>query len=97
MNKGNRKMKRVFQWRRYFEWKHLTLEEKLSIKRLLFLPILAYLIHHFFKQNLLLIIFMICGYIIYKKLEKGKANTMRRDFEDNNIAKDIPPPPINEN
>ena len=25
-----RQMKRVFQWRRYLEWKDLTVEEKLS-------------------------------------------------------------------
>ena len=30
-------------------------------------------------------------------VEKGKANTMRRDFEDNSLMKDIPPPPIQEN
>ena len=30
-------------------------------------------------------------------VEKGKANTMRRDFEDNNsMINDIPPPPISE-
>ena len=26
----SREMKRVFQWRRYLEWKELTYEEKLS-------------------------------------------------------------------
>ena len=28
-----REMKRVFQWKRYLNWKDLTAEEKLSVKR----------------------------------------------------------------
>ncbi len=35
----DREIKRVFQWRRYLEWKDLTDEERLSAKRLLLLPI----------------------------------------------------------
>jgi len=51
-----RKMIRVFQFRRYLEWKDLSLEEKLLAKRLLMLPIFAILIMDIFNQNLLLII-----------------------------------------
>ncbi len=66
-----REMKRVFQWRRYLEWKDLTPEEKLSAKRFLLLPIFAYLIIGIFNQNFLLIILLLIGYVLYKKFEKG--------------------------
>ena len=66
-----REMKRVFQWRRYFEWKDLTPEEKLSAKRFFFLPVFAYLIIEIFNQNFFLIILFLIGYVLYKKLEKG--------------------------
>ena len=66
-----RKMKRVFQWRRYLEWKDLTPEEKLSAKRLLLVPVFAYLILWIFNQNLLLIVLLLIGYVLYRKLEKG--------------------------
>ncbi len=66
-----REMKRVFQWRRYLEWKDLTPEEKILAKRLLFLPILAYLIIGIFNQNFSLIVLFLIGYVLYKKLEKG--------------------------
>ena len=66
-----RKMKRVFQWRRYLEWKDLTPEEKLSAKRFLLVPIFAYLIIGIFNQNFLLIVLLLIGYVLYKKLEKG--------------------------
>ena len=70
-NPNGRDMKRVFQWRRYFEWKDLTAEEKLLAKRFLLVPIFAYFLIGIFNQNLLLIVLLLIGYVLYKKLEKG--------------------------
>tara|TARA_Y100001968_G_C18912640_1_gene505967 strand:+ start:177 stop:383 length:207 start_codon:yes stop_codon:yes gene_type:complete len=65
-------MKRVFQWKRYLDWKNLSLEEKLTIKRFLLLPIVAYFFLGFIYQNAFAFIFLIGGYLVYKKFEKGK-------------------------
>ena len=65
-----RNMKRVFQWKRYLEWKDLTTQEKLSAKRFLLLPFFAYIIIGIFNQNLSLIILFLIGYALYKKYEK---------------------------
>jgi len=64
-------MKRVFQWRRYLEWKDLTTEEKVSTKRFLLLPIFAYLLVGIFNQNFSLIVLFLIGYVLYKKFKKG--------------------------
>ena len=66
-----REMKRVFQWRRYLEWRGLTPEEKLSAKRFLLIPVFAYLIIGIFNQNFSLIVLFLIGYLLYKKFEKG--------------------------
>ncbi len=66
-----RKMKRVFQWRRYLEWSDLTREEKLSAKRFFLIPVFAYLIIGIFNQNFSLIVLLLIGYMLYKKFEKG--------------------------
>ena len=68
---NGRKMKRVFQWRRYFEWKDLTVQEKLSAKRILLVPVFAYLIMGIFNQNFSFIVLFLIGYLLYKKFEKG--------------------------
>ena len=65
-----RKMKRVFQWRRYLEWSDLTSEEKLSAKRFLLIPVFAYLLIGIFNQNFSLIVLFLIGYVLYKKFEK---------------------------
>ena len=68
---NEREMKRVFQLRRYLEWNDLTLEEKLSAKRFLLLPVFAYFIIGIFNQNFFLIILLLIGYLLYKRFEKG--------------------------
>ena len=68
---NKREMKRVFQWRRYLEWKNLTPEEKLSAKRFLLIPVFAYLIIEIFNKNFSLIVLFLIGYVIYKKFERG--------------------------
>ena len=66
-----REMKRVFQWERYLEWNDLTPEEKLSAKRFLLVPIIAFFIIEIFNQNFFLIVLLLIVYLIYKKFEKG--------------------------
>ncbi len=66
-----REMKRVFQLRRYVEWRDLTPEEKLSAKRFLLIPVFTYLIIGILNQNFSLIVLFMIGYILYKKFEKG--------------------------
>ena len=70
-NEKGKKMKRVFQWRRYLEWNDLSPEEKLSAKRFLLIPVFAYLIIGILNQNLSLIILLLIGYLLYKKFERG--------------------------
>ena len=66
-----KEMKRVFQWRRYIEWKDLTPEEKLSAKRFLLIPVFAYLINGILNQSSFLIILLFVGFVLYKKYERG--------------------------
>tara|TARA_Y100001968_G_C19249965_1_gene663892 strand:- start:125 stop:406 length:282 start_codon:yes stop_codon:yes gene_type:complete len=67
-----KKMIRVFQWRRYLEWSELSPEEKLSTKRFLLIPFFAFFIIEIFNQNLLLIVLLLFIYVLYKKFEKER-------------------------
>jgi len=67
---NKREMKRVFQWKRYLEWKDLTSQEKISAKRFLLLPFFAFLIIRIFNQNFLLIVIFLIGFVLYKEFEK---------------------------
>ena len=65
-----RKMKRIFQWRRYLEWRELAPEERLLAKRFLLIPLFAYLIIEIINQNFYLIVLFLIGYLLYKKFKK---------------------------
>tara|TARA_Y100001968_G_scaffold324181_1_gene363026 strand:- start:113 stop:319 length:207 start_codon:yes stop_codon:yes gene_type:complete len=65
-------MKRVFQWRRYLDWKNLSSQEKVSVKRLLFVPVVAYFVIAFIHHYAFSLIFLIGGFLAYKKFEKGQ-------------------------
>ena len=65
-----REMKRVFQWRRYLDWKDLTSEEKITAKRFLLIPVFAYLIIGIFNHYFSLIVVFLISYVLYKKFEK---------------------------
>ena len=67
-----RKMKRIFQWKRYLDWSDLTIEEKLSAKRFLLIPVFAYFMINIFNQNFTLIVLLLIIYLLYKKFEKGR-------------------------
>ena len=69
--KKRRAMKRVFQMERYLEWKDLSYEEKLSVKRLILLPFLAYFIISIFNQFFVLISLLLIGYVLYRLFERN--------------------------
>ena len=69
-NKG-REMKRIFQWRRYLEWKDLTAQEKLTAKRILLIPVLAFLVLAMIRAYTPIIITGLIVWFLYRKFEKG--------------------------
>ncbi len=72
-NKGNkgREMKRVFQWRRYLEWNNLTVQEKLTTKRILLIPVVALPVLAIIRAYTPIIVTGLIMWFLYRKLEKG--------------------------
>ena len=65
-------MKRVFQWGRYLNWKNLSSQEKLTLKRLLFIPIIAYFLLGLISRYSFALICCIGGYLLYQMFSNGK-------------------------
>ena len=70
VNKG-REMKRVFQLRRYLEWQDLTAQEKLTVKRILLIPVLAIPILGIIRIYSPLILTGLIMWFLYRRFEKG--------------------------
>ena len=73
MNKAynERKMKRVFQWERYLEWKNLTADERLNARRIILIPIIAFPLLQIIKFYTPLILTALLIWLLYRHFEKG--------------------------
>ena len=58
-NKRGRKMKKIFQWEEYLNWKNMSKEQKLNFKRACLFPFLVYIVYVFLNQYSLAILILI--------------------------------------
>ena len=71
-NKKNRRIKKIFQWREYLNWKKMTVQQKINFKRACLFPLAAYFIYSFlfeFTYPILIILF-ICFLVRYMNKNK---------------------------
>ena len=69
------KMKKIFQWRDYLNWRKMTSSQKINFKRACLFPFLVYVVYFFLlKYSISILIFIGIYYLIRfnnrKKLDK---------------------------
>ncbi len=71
-NNKNRRIKKIFQWQDYLNWKKLTNQQKVNFKRACLFPLAAYLIYSFLLKYTypILIIMIICFLVRYMNRNK---------------------------
>ena len=60
-NNKNRRIRKIFQWREYLNWKKMTTQQKINFKRACLFPLAAYFIYTFlieFTYSILIILFI---------------------------------------
>ena len=71
-NKRSRKMKKIFQWEEYLNWKIMTKEQKLNFKRACLFPILVYVVYVFLNQYSLAILLLLALYFLIRFKNRNK-------------------------
>jgi len=71
-NNKNRRIKKIFQWREYLNWKKMTVQQKINFKRACLFPLAAYFIYSFLLEFTypILIILFICFLVRYMNKNK---------------------------
>ncbi len=61
-NNKKRKIRKIFQWQDYLNWKKMTIQQKINFKRACLFPLAAYFIYSFLLEFTypILIIIVIC-------------------------------------
>ena len=68
----NRRIKKIFQWQEYLNWKKMTSDQKINFKRACLLPFAAYFINSIlyeFTYPILIILFI---YLLIRFKNKNK-------------------------
>ena len=68
----SRKMKKIFQWEEYLNWKNMSKEQKLNFKRACFFPFLVYIVYVFLNQYSLSILLLLGLYFLIRFKNRNK-------------------------
>ena len=71
-NNRGRKMKKIFQWEEYLNWKKMSKEQKLNFKRAFLFPFLVYIVYVFLKQYSLSILLLLGFYFLFRFKNRNK-------------------------
>ena len=67
-----RKMKKIFQWEEYLNWKRMSQVQKLNFKRLCLFPFLVYIVYIFLKQYSMAILIIFAIYFLIRFKNRNK-------------------------
>ena len=69
-----RKMKKIFQWRDYLNWKKMTSTQKINFKRACLFPFLVYFVYVFLLKYSISLIIIIGIYFLLRFKNRKKLN-----------------------
>ncbi len=73
-NFNERKMKKIFQWREYLNWKKMNSTQKINFKRACLFPLLVYVVYVFLYKYSLAILILFGFYFLVRLNNRNKLN-----------------------
>ncbi len=71
-NYKKRKMKKIFQWKEYLNWKKMTATQKINFKRACLFPFLVYVVYVFLFKYSIAILIIIGIYFLLRFKDRKK-------------------------
>ena len=71
-NYKGRKMKKIFQWEEYLNWRKMSPKQKINFKRACLFPFLVYIVYVFLSQYSLPILLIIGIYFFIRFMNRNK-------------------------
>ena len=73
-NYKKRKMKKIFQWKDYLDWKKMTSNQKINFKRACLFPFLVYVVYFFLLRYSIAILIIFGIYYLVRFMNRKKLN-----------------------
>ena len=71
-NNKNRRIKKIFQWREYLNWRKMSVQQKINFKRACLFPFAAYFIYSFLLEFTYPILIIIAICFLVRFMNKNK-------------------------
>ena len=62
----NRKLKKIFQWEEYLNWRKMSAQQKINLKRACLFPFLAIIVYNFLIKFTYSILLLVCIYLLIR-------------------------------
>ena len=65
-NDKKRNLKKIFQWEEYLNWRTMSAQQKINLKRGLLFPFLAIIVYNFLTKFTYAILILVCIYLLIR-------------------------------
>tara|TARA_Y100001968_G_C18937796_1_gene517289 strand:- start:341 stop:580 length:240 start_codon:yes stop_codon:yes gene_type:complete len=72
----SRKMRKIFQWKEYLNWRNMSQNQKINFKRACLFPLLVYIVYAFLYKYSMAILIIIGIYFLVRYKNRNKIRKM---------------------
>ena len=65
-NKKDKNLKKIFQWEDYLNWRKMSAQQKINLKRAFLFPVLALIVYNFLSEFTYAILLLIFIYLLIR-------------------------------
>ena len=62
----DRNLKKIFQWEEYLNWRKMSAQQKINLKRACLFPFLAIIVYNFLTKFTYSILLLVCIYLLVR-------------------------------
>ena len=60
----DKNLKKIFQWEEYLNWRKMSAQQKINLKRAILFPFLALIVYNFLSEFTYAILLLVCIYLL---------------------------------
>ena len=70
----DRNLKKIFQWEEYLNWRKMSAQQKINLKRACLFPLLAIIVYNFLTKFTYAILLLVCIYLLIRIKNRRKIS-----------------------
>jgi len=71
---NNRNLRKIFQWEEYLNWRKMSEQQRINLKRACLFPLLAIIVYNFLTKFTYAILLLVCIYLLIRIKNRRKIS-----------------------